>query len=156
MRQKPSSEANTHFLSQSRNYSHFTQPNIYYCVHNSQAPVPLLNQMNQLNDLPNHVSKINFNNIFPFMPRSSKLSLSFRFHHQNPVCIPSLPTQATYTIHFVLVDLNIQIFCENHTSQSSSTCNYLQFPVTAHLGPNIFLSTLFSNFITAYFHPLTL
>jgi len=109
--------------------------------------------MNQMNALPYHVSKIWFNNILPFMPRSSKWSLSFRFHHQNPVCIPFLPTHATCSIHFTLVDLTIQIiFCENH--KSSSSCNFLHFPVTTHLGSNVFLSTLFSNFITAYVLPL--
>jgi hypothetical protein len=41
------------------------------------------------------------------------------------------------------------IFDEQYKSWSSSLCNFLQYPVTAsHLGPNIFLSTLFLNTIS--------
>jgi hypothetical protein len=65
------------------------------------------------------------------MPRSSKWSFSFRFHHQNHVCIPFLPTHATCSIHIMLVNFTTHIiFCENHTSHSSSHY-FLQFPVTA-------------------------
>ena len=39
---------------------------------------------------PSHFSKIHFNIILPFTPRSSKWSPSFKFPHENPVCTSTL------------------------------------------------------------------
>jgi hypothetical protein len=42
--------------------------------------------------------------------------------------------------------INWAIFGEEYRSLNSSLCSFLHYPVTSsHLGPNILLSTLFSN-----------
>ena len=48
-----------------------------------------------------------FNTHFDVMPTSSssKWSLSFRFPHQNPVCISLLPIHATCPSHLILLNL---------------------------------------------------
>jgi hypothetical protein len=55
--------------------------------------------------------------------------------------------RATCPAHLILLDLITRIMTgEEHRSQSSSLCSLLRSPVTSsHLGPNIPLSTLFSN-----------
>ena len=52
-----------------------------------------------------------------------------------------------YLTHLISLDLVTQtIFGEQHRSLSSSLCSFLPSPVTLSLlGPNILLSTLFSN-----------
>jgi hypothetical protein len=57
------------------------------------------------------------------------------------------PTRATCSAQFILLDLIAGItFGEQYRSLSSSLCSYFHSPVTSSLlGPNILLSTLFSN-----------
>jgi hypothetical protein len=57
------------------------------------------------------------------------------------------PLYATCPTHFILLNLITQtILGEEYSSLSSSLCSLLHSPVTSSLlGPNIFLSTLFSN-----------
>jgi len=70
---------------------------------------------------------------------------SLRFSNQNPVCT-SLSICTTYPTHLFLLDLIIRIFVEEYRSLISSICSFLHSPVILSLlGPNIFLSTLFSN-----------
>ena len=93
---------------------------------------------------PNSFFKINFNIVLPFMPRSSKLSLSFRLPHQNPVVFPPpLPFSASPT-HFIRLHFTNQITCnEQKKWRSSSLCSFLHSPVTSSLlGPDIQLLTL--------------
>ena len=57
------------------------------------------------------------------------------------------PIRSTFPVHLILLDLITRIiFGEEYRSLSPSFCCLLQFPITSSLlGPNIFLSTLFSN-----------
>jgi hypothetical protein len=72
--------------------------------------------------------------------------------------LSGLPTKTLYTplfstiratcrAHHILLDLiTRKIFGDEYRSLSSCLCSLLHTPVTSsHLGPNIFLSTLFSN-----------
>jgi hypothetical protein len=63
------------------------------------------------------------------------------------------PIRATWPAHLVLLDLIILIVLgEEYKSRSSSLCNFLHSHVTSSLfGPNIFLSTLFSNTLSLCF-----
>ena len=86
------------------------------------------------------------------------LILSSHLHLGLPCCLfPSgFPTKTLYTLfciratcpaNFILIDLITRaIFGEKYSSLSSSLCSFLHSPVTSSLwGPNILLSTLFSN-----------
>jgi hypothetical protein len=74
------------------------------------------------------------------------LSPSLRSPHQNSVCISLSPIRATCAAHLIL-DLITQIlFGDEYRSLSYSLCSLLHSPVASSLlGPNILLSTLFSN-----------
>jgi len=80
------------------------------------------------------------------MPGSPKWSLSIRFPHQSPVYTSPLSC-TTCPTHLIFLDfITKTILGEEYRSLSSSLSNFLHFPVTSSLlGPNILLSTLFSN-----------
>ena len=91
--------------------------------------------------------KIHLNIILLSTPDSPKWSFSLRFRHQNSVYNSPLPhtcympRPAHYPRFFTR-----KIFSEWYRSLSSSMCSFLHSPVTLSLlGPNILLSTLFSN-----------
>ena len=78
---------------------------------------------------------------------SPKRSLSFRFHHQNPVYTSPL----THTRYMPRPSHSSRFYHPNnlgkeYRSLSSSLCSLLHSPVTSSLlGPNILINTLFSN-----------
>ena len=60
-------------------------PKAHYHIHTCPSPVPILTHINPVHTSKSHSLKINLIIILPFMPGSSKWSLSFRIPHQNPV-----------------------------------------------------------------------
>ena len=77
------------------------EPNGSSPIHNSLPPISILNQTNSVRTLPPHILKVHFNIILPPMPMSSKWSLSFKFNHQNPVCLS--PVSHTCYLSLLLI-----------------------------------------------------
>jgi len=125
------------------------KPQVHCRVNKSPPPpVPVLTQISPVHTpIPPHVQKIHHNIIIPSTPGSSKWSLSLRFPHQNPVYTPPLP----HMCHIPRPSHSSRFYhsnniCEQYRSLSSSLCSFLHSPVTPSLlGPNILVSTLFSN-----------
>jgi hypothetical protein len=85
---------------------------------------PILGQINQVCTPPSHSLRVYFNIIFPSTPRTSQLSISLRFPHQNPECTSSVP-HAYYVprhSHYSRFAHRI-IFVDYHRSLSFSLCN---------------------------------
>ena len=60
-----------------------------YRIHNSLAPIPVLNQIKPVNALPQNFLNVYF--IFPSVPRSSKWFLSLILPYQNHLYATSTP-----------------------------------------------------------------
>ena len=113
--------------------------NVHYHIYNSPSPIPILSQINPVHT-PIPLLKIHFNIILPSMPGSSKWSLFLRSSHQNSICSPPLHQYVLHAPHLSF------ILSSEYRSLSSSLCSLRHFPVTfSLLGPNILLSSLFSN-----------
>jgi hypothetical protein len=117
----------------------------HYRLYNCQPPVPMLSQINSVHASPSQFFKIHFNIILLPMPRSFKWSLYSRSPYQNPVCTSLVP-HTCHMLYLILLNWLTRItFGDAHRSLSYSLCSLLHSPVTLSLlGPNIFLSTLFS------------
>jgi hypothetical protein len=63
---------------------------VHYGIHNSWPLVSISEQITLGYALPINICKIRFNITLSPTPTPSKRSLSFKFPHQNPVCISLL------------------------------------------------------------------
>ena len=127
---------------------------VHYHIHNSLPPVPILNQINPVHAYhPTCWRPISILSS-PSMPGSYKWHPSLRFPDQNPVGTSPLlsPILATCPTHLILLYLIIRIiFGEEYRSLSSSLFSLPHSPVTSSIwGPNILLSTQFSNSLSLY------
>jgi len=118
-------------------------------VFTKQSPplVPILRQMNPVYNLPPISLRsilILSSHLRPclptgFFPSGFQTKISYAFL-SSLLCVLHAP-------HFILLDLITLItFCEAYKLWCSSLCNLLKSPATSSfLGPNILLSTLFSD-----------
>ena len=94
-------------------------------------------QINPVHALPTDFFKTHFNITFPTTSSSSKWYLSLRFHHWNLFMHLSSPTHMPRAIcpaHVSLLHMIARIMSVvEFLSRSSSSCNFLQSPVTRSL-----------------------
>jgi len=124
-------------------------PRVHHLIHNSPPLLPILNKINKV-----HVPKLI--SLKSILILSSHLRLGLPSGLAPPPCLPTKTLYApllaiiratwpTYPIFLHLFDHPNNI-CNTHRSRSSLLCSPHQSSVTSSLlGPNIFLSTLFSN-----------
>jgi len=144
MEQSPSWEADR--FSASQEIPHILRnPKVHYRIHKCPPTVPIMSQFDPFRALTSH-------------SRRSLLILSSRLRLGLPSCLfPSgfptkvlytpLPQRATCPAHLILLGFITHIeFSEQYISLRSWLCSFLHSPVTSSiLGPNILVSTLFSN-----------
>ena len=146
MEQSPSWDANR-FSANQEIARIVWNPKVYYRFHSSLPPVPILSHINPVHSPTSNFLKNHLNIILPSTPGSPKWSLSLTFPHQNMYTPLLSPIRAAQLALLIFLDfITRTILGEEYKSLSSSLCSFLHSSATSSLlGPNIPLSTLFSN-----------
>ena len=139
MEQSPSWEAN--WFSASQEIPRILwNPKVHYRTHKRPPPVPILSQPHPVPTTPSHFLKSHLNIILPSTSWSPQWSLSIRFTHKNLVH----NSPFLHTCHMPRPSHSSRFYHLPNTVWA--VCNFLHSPVSPSLlGPNILLSTLFSN-----------
>ena len=112
-------------------------PEVHYHDNNSPLPVPVLSQINPVHAHQSYFFKIRSILSSHLLALFQVVTFSYNFNSMRSTCSAHL---------IVLRFITLIIFGEECWSWISPVCNFLQPPVTfSLLGPNILLSTLFSN-----------
>lgn len=127
----------------------------YFCLSVNKDPphAPVLSQINPFHDVPSDLLNIHCSIILPSTPRPSMFSFSFRFFHQNPVCLSVLCCMCHMPHCLILFGLITVMVCsEDCKSLISLLFNFLHPRVTSSsiLCINIFLSALFLNTLCVF------
>ena len=122
---------------------HFMEAKVHWLIYKCASPVPILSHFNPVPAC----HSTSWRSIFPSTPGFSKWSLYLRFPHQNHVYNFSPPIHATCPAHLIILySITRVILGEEYGLLSSTLFSFIYSPVTSSLlGPNILLSSLFSN-----------
>ena len=150
MEQSPSWEANRSSPSQEI-LRIYWNPKADYRIHKIPPPIPVLSQISPVHAPPSHVLSNHFN--IPDLRLDLPSVYFSQVSYQNSACTSYFPHACHMhcSSHSSWFDHPI-IFGEEYRPLSSSLCSLLHSPVTlSFLGPNILLSTPFSNSLSLFF-----
>jgi len=121
-------------------------PKVLYRIHKRPSPVPILNQLDPVHTTTSHFLQVHLNKIHLRLFLPSGLFPS-SFLTKTLYTTLFYPIRVTCPAHPILLDfITRTILGEEYRSLSSSLCSFLHFLVTSSLlGPNILVSTLFSD-----------
>jgi len=107
----------------------------------------MLNQTHPVRTFATYFLNTLSNIIHPSTPRFSEWIFPSEFPTKLLHAFLTFPLRATFPVNLILLDLiTLVTFGEAYRLRSSSLCSLFQHPATfSHLGPNILLSTFFSN-----------
>jgi len=147
MQQRPSWEANRLSANQEIPRT-LWNPKVHYRIHKCPSPVPILSHIDPVHARTLHFLKIRFNITLPYIYLGLPRSLVHSGSPNKSLCTLLLsPIRATCPIHLLILDLitrsilgvGVQII-------TLLIMHSFPIPVTSSpLGPNIVLSTRFSN-----------